>query len=136
MEFSEEQTFPVETASLKSVRSFAREIFEKYSLFNNQKDELILAIAESAQNIIKHAYKEQLPTSDNFKIKISFSDNTLEIGFFDRGKPVNSQNIKHRSLDDIKPGGLGTYFVKQIMDQVLFKEHPDWKNHLVLTKKY
>ena len=70
------------------------------------------------------------------QIKISFKNKILEIGFFDKGKPIVEENIKHRSLDDIKPGGLGTYFIQQIMDEVVFKEATGWHNNLVLTKRY
>jgi serine/threonine-protein kinase RsbW len=100
-----------------------------------QKDELVLAIAEAAQNIVKHAYKDVEETKDKMQIKISFKDNQLEIGFFDKGKPVIPENIQHRKLDDIKPGGLGTFFIKQIMDEAIFKKNQKgWVNHLVLTK--
>ena len=100
-----------------------------------QKDELVLAIAEAAQNIVKHAYKDVEETNDKMQIKISFKDNQLEIGFFDKGKPVIPENIQHRKLDDIKPGGLGTFFIKQIMDEAIFKKNQKgWVNHLVLTK--
>ena len=70
------------------------------------------------------------------QIKISLKDGDLEIGFFDKGKPVVPQNIQHRKLDDIKPGGLGTFFIKQIMDGAVFKkDQKGWVNHLILTKK-
>ena len=49
---------------------------------------------------------------------------------------IVNENIKHRSLDDVKPGGLGTFFIGQIMDEVVFKEAKGWNNNLVLTKKY
>ena len=88
----------------------------------NLKDELVLAIAEAAQNIVKHAYKGIKDTNDHMQIKISLNDGQLEIGFFDKGKPVVSENIQYRKLDDIKPGGLGTYFIKQIMDDAVFKK--------------
>ena len=70
------------------------------------------------------------------QIKISFKNNELTIGFYDKGKPANPENIKHRKLDDVKPGGLGTFFIKQIMDEVVFKEAAGWRNHLVLTKNF
>ena len=54
----------------------------------------------------------------------------------ERVSPYFKENIKHRSLDDIKPGGLGTYFIQQIMDEVVFKEATGWHNNLVLTKHY
>ena len=134
-QISESKDFQVSSASLKEVRAFTRDVFKKISLPQEQKDELVLAIAEAAQNIVKHAYKDVEETKDKMQIKISFKDNQLEIGFFDKGKPVVPENIQHRKLDDIKPGGLGTFFIKQIMDEAIFKKNQKgWVNHLVLTK--
>jgi len=135
MTLSESKDFVVHSSNLKEVRIFSREVFEKIDLPQEQKDELVLAIAEAAQNIVKHAYKGVEDTKDKMQIKISFKDNQLEIGFFDKGKPVIPENIQHRKLDDIKPGGLGTFFIKQIMDEAIFKKNQKgWVNHLVLTK--
>lgn len=135
MNFSESKDFEINSASLKDVRTFAREIFNKFSALENHKDELVLAIAEAAQNIVKHAYNNQ-ETEDKMEIKISCKNGELEIGFFDKGKPVVPENIQHRKLDDIKPGGLGTYFIKEIMDEAIFKKNQKgWINHLILTKK-
>ena len=136
MNIEESKDFLVSTASLKEVRTFSRGVFEKINLPQDQKDELVLAIAEAAQNIVKHAYKDIAETSDRMEIKISLKNSDLEIGFFDKGKAVIPENIQHRKLDDIKPGGLGTFFIKQIMDAAVFKkDQKEWVNHLVLTKK-
>ena len=136
MNLSESKDFVVDSSNLKEVRTFSREVFEKINLPQEQKDELVLAIAEAAQNIVKHAYKGVEETTDTMQIKISLKDGELEIGFFDKGKPVVPENIQHRKLDDIKPGGLGTFFIKQIMDGAVFKkDQKGWVNHLVLTKK-
>ena len=136
MDIAESKDFLVHSKSLKDVRIFSREVFNKLKLDTNLKDELVLAIAEAAQNIVKHAYKGVEETEDHMQIKISLKDNQLEIGFFDKGKAVVAENIQHRKLDDIKPGGLGTYFIKQIMDDAVFKkDQQQWVNHLVLTKK-
>ena len=136
MNLSESKDFLVSSASLKDVRTFSRDVFNKINLPQDQKDELVLAIAEAAQNIVKHGYKEVEETSDRMEIKISLEDSNLEIGFYDKGKAVVPGNVQHRKLDDIKPGGLGTYFIKQIMDNAVFKKDQNgWVNHLVLTKK-
>ena len=135
-QISETKDFPVSASSLKEVRTFSRDVFEKINLPQEQKDELVLAIAEAAQNIVKHGYKGVDTTNDRMEIKISLKDGKLEIGFFDKGKPVVPENIQHRQLDDIKPGGLGTFFIKQIMDGAVFKkDEKGWVNHLILTKK-
>ena len=49
MNIEESKDFLVSTASLKDVRTFSREVFEKINLPQDQKDELVLAIAEAAQ---------------------------------------------------------------------------------------
>ena len=136
MNLSESKDFVVDSSNLKEVRTFSRNVFEKINLPQEQKDELVLAIAEAAQNIVKHAYKGVEETTDTMQIKISLKDGDLEIGFFDKGKPVVPENIHHRQLDDIKPGGLGTFFIKQIMDGAVFKkDQKGWVNHLILTEK-
>ena len=136
MNLSESKDFVVDSSNLKEVRTFSRNVFEKINLPQEQKDELVLAIAEAAQNIVKHAYKDVEETTDAMQIKISLKDGDLEIGFFDKGKPVVPQNIQHRKLDDIKPGGLGTFFIKQIVDEAVFKkDQKGWVNHLILTKR-
>ena len=133
---SEKKDFSVRSSSLKDVRTFSREVFEKLELNQELKDELVLAIAEAAQNIVKHAYKDFPDTDDRMVVQISCNNNTLEIAFFDKGKPVEKEKIKHRAIDDIKPGGLGSFFIQDIMDSIVFKEgNKPWINNLVLTKK-
>ena len=136
MDLSESKDFLVHTASLKEVRVFSREVFDKLKLNNDLKEELVLAIAEAAQNIVKHAYKNAPDTEDKMVVQISCKDNKLQIGFYDMGTPVDPGKVKHREIDNIKPGGLGTFFIQQIMDAVEFKDgKKPWINHLVLTKQ-
>ena len=136
MDFSEQKDFEINTASLREIRVFSRNIFDRSKDLSSKKDDLVLAIAEAAQNIVKHAYNGG-PHIDKMRVKISLNNNNLQIDLFDKGKPAIPENIKPRALDDIKPGGLGTFFIGQIMDQVVFKtkKAEGWVNHLVLTKK-
>ena len=133
--FSEKKDFLVRASSLKDVRSFSREVFEKFNIQEDLREELVLAIAEAAQNIVKHAYKDFPDTEDRMAVSISCENNKLEISFFDKGKPVDKNKVKHRAIDDVKPGGLGTFFIQQIMDSIQFQDGKEpWINHLVLTK--
>ena len=136
MTFEEHKEFPVESSSLKQIRNFARDVLAKDNMFNTTKDDVVLALAEAAQNVVKHAYNGK-PTGDTMRVEISFKDNQLIIEIYDKGKPVIPENIKPRKIDDVKPGGLGTFFIGQIMDEVIFKtSRNDWVNHLILTKNY
>ena len=133
---TEKKDFLVRSSSLKDVRSFCREVFEKLHIDQSLKDELVLAIAEAAQNIVKHAYKDSPDTEDKMVVQISCKENKLQIGFYDMGTPVDPGKVKHREIDNVKPGGLGTFFIQQIMDAVEFKDgKKPWINHLVLTKQ-
>ena len=136
MTLREHKDFSVESSSLKEIRNFAREVLTKDPIFENSKDDVVLALAEAAQNIVKHAYKGQ-PTGDKMRVEISFNEKQLIIELFDKGSPAIPENIKPRKLDDIKAGGLGTFFIGQIMDEVVFKTSAtDWVNHLILKKNY
>tara|TARA_B100002052_G_C15394352_1_gene381133 strand:+ start:37 stop:447 length:411 start_codon:yes stop_codon:yes gene_type:complete len=136
MTLKEHKEFPVESSSLKEIRSFAREVLAKNSIFENSMEDVVLALAEASQNIVKHAYKGE-PTGDKMRVEIKFDQNQLIIELFDKGSPAIPQNIKPRKLDDIKAGGLGTFFIGQIMDEVIFKTSAtDWVNHLILKKNY
>ena len=133
---TEKKDFLVRSSSLKDVRTFCREVFEKLHIEQNLKEELVLAIAEAAQNIVKHAYKDNPNTEDKMVVQISCNENKLQIGFYDMGTPVDPTKVKHREIDNVKPGGLGTFFIQEIMDAVEFKDgNKPWINHLVLTKK-
>ena len=97
MTIEEHKEFAVESSSLKDVRSFAREVLAKDPIFQNSMDDVVLALAEAAQNIVKHAYSGQ-PTGDKMKVEISFKDKQLVIELFDKGSPAIPQNIKPRKL--------------------------------------
>ena len=132
----EKKAFLVNSSSLKDVRVFCREVFEKLHIQEDLKDELVLAIAEAAQNIVKHAFKNSASPTELMVVQISCENNKLQIAFYDRGTPVDPKKVKHREIDNVKPGGLGTFFIQQIMDAVEFKDgKKPWINHLVLTKQ-
>ena len=136
MEIEDHKEFPVNSANLKDVRNFARGLFDQVPEFQNFKEELVLALAEAAQNIVKHAYNGEA-SSDNMRVLITYNNKDLTIELFDRGEAAIPENIKPRNLSDIKAGGLGTFFIGQIMDEVIFKTSKvDWVNHLILTKKF
>ena len=133
---TEQRDFVVSSSSLKEVRIFCRDVFEKLQIQQDLKDELVLAIAEAAQNIVKHAYKNAAKPNELMVVQISCENNKLQIAFYDRGTPVDPKKVKHRQIDNVKPGGLGTFFIQEIMDAVEFKDgKKPWINHLVLTKQ-
>ena len=103
MSFTLHADFEIKSSSLKEVRNFCREIFQKNQELENEQEKLILVISEAAQNIIKHAY-ENKDSPDKMRLQISYNNNESQIDLYDKGKPVIEEDVKPRDLDDIKPG--------------------------------
>lgn len=136
MSINNSKEFKVNSASLKDIRSYLREVFDKIPETEKNREDIILAISEAAQNIVKHAYNGQ-SSDDLMRIEINFENKVLTINLLDKGNPAIPSNIKPRKLDDIKPGGLGTFFIGEIMDEIMFKiNKKDWVNHLILIKRF
>jgi len=54
----------------------------------------------------------------------------------DFAESIDVSSVKPRDLDDIKPGGLGTHFMREVMDEVQFMPPPaDGGNLLRMVKK-
>lgn len=136
MIIDQHKDFEINSANLKLIRAFAREAISAAPELESTKDDLVLALAEAAQNVVKHAYNGNAST-DHMRVHIKYDNKVFTMELLDKGTPVVPQNIKPRKLDDIKAGGLGTFFIGQIMDEVIFKTNrEDWVNHLILIKKY
>ena len=129
-----EKSFSATRSSLKEIRLFLKNFLKKQKIDEKMIKQLELCVDEAASNIIKHSYK--LENSKNtIKISIKFENHIITINLFDNGTPINKINIKPRKLKDIKPGGLGTFFINEIMDEVSWKTSKNWVNHLTLLKK-
>ena len=131
---SREYNYEVAEAQTRDLDGIIQKLNTTYQ--QELKEELVLAIAEAAQNIVKHAFKNAAKPNELMVVEISCENKKLQIAFYDRGTPVDPKKVKHREIDNIKPGGLGTFFIQEIMDAVEFKDgKKPWINHLVLTKQ-
>ena len=100
---------------------------------------VVLAVDEALTNIIKHAYGGEggRPIQASFR-RIAFPVGSrprkaLEIVLEDHGRKVDGSKLRARSLEDLRPGGLGLHFIKQSMDSVEFRRKPG-RNQLRLIK--
>ena len=108
---------------LRKVRLEA-ELFCKANFTNLDSSRVIIAVDEATQNIIRYAYNmKQDQTIEIFFKKTE--DGELEIKIRDFGKQIPLENIKPRDINDVKPGGLGVYFIKQCSKSSEYKHLPD-----------
>ena len=124
---------PANAENLKKIRDFVRGYIDKCKGLESYKDEIVLAIDEACQNVVRHAYRDK---NGNVAIKLSFQNKEFIVSLEDDGTPAIPEKIKPRNIEDIKPGGLGTFFINQIMDSVSFQStSPHWVNCLIIKKK-
>ena len=119
---------------LKNIRAFVRSYLNEKDFSKDEAEKIILAVGEASMNIVQDAYKGG-NEGKKIKVEIEIKEKKLFVHLFDQGKSVVPENIKPRDLKDIKAGGLGSFFIGEIMDEVKFMSiGKDWINHLVLTK--
>ncbi len=105
-----------------------------------------LACDEACTNIIEHAYGGE----DKGEIHISWQmkDSSFTVTFHDNGRSFNPDAVPEPALpptppdptsppdiDNVKVGGLGIHFMRQLMDDVEFHFDKKEGNTLVLVKK-
>ncbi len=91
-----------------------------------------MAVDEAAANVMRHTYGNRRDGKLALEIR-SYSDR-IEFVIEDRGPKVRSEAIRSRSLDDVRPGGLGTFFIKCFVDSSSYDEAFTDGNRLRLVK--
>ena len=117
-------------AELKDVRKNV-EIFCKASSIASLTRKLSVFKSCSLQNIIRYAYD----FDKTKKIKITLekiSDVSLKAEVRDYGTRVSENQIKPRELNDVRPGGLGIHFIKNIAKKMSYEHQEDGGTLLTL----
>lgn len=110
--------FPARAAELKRVREAVRGSLEGCGCSAKSTADIVLAIDEACQNIIRHAYHGD---SDNvIELEVEQKGDGLVFSLADQAPAIDPSLVKPRDLDDIRPGGLGTHFIRRVMDEVEF----------------
>ncbi|MBF0403411.1 ATP-binding protein [Candidatus Magnetominusculus xianensis] len=97
--------------------------------------EVELVIEEAFVNIASYAYEGQPPGTAEMVIKVDEAGD-LHVELIDEGVPFDSTAVAEPDLeadiDNRKIGGLGIFFMKQLMDDVSYSRE-DGKNILRFT---
>jgi len=87
-------------------------------------ENLALAVSEAAANVIRHTYKGRSDCRLSLEV-VHFPDR-MELVLEDSGPKIVPGQIRHRPLDDVRPGGLGTYFINAFVDSCTYDpDFPD-----------
>ena len=110
-----EVRFPAIPDRLCMVRALVKRAAEIVGCNKQLTEKLVIAVNEACMNVIQHAYRGD----DTGEIVMEILNNDSQIKFLlkDFADPVDLECVKPRDLDDVRPGGLGTHFIREIMDE-------------------
>ena len=95
-----------------------------------------LAVDEAATNIIEHGYGQECPS--RIDVTCEILENGLKVVIYDDAEPFDPATVPEPeinvSLEDIKPRGLGIFFMRKMMDDVEYETSPDQGNTLTMIK--
>ena len=131
--FQTQMRFPSDPCCMQVVREMITGMGLLAGLPDSKVRLITLAVDEACANIIRHTYKNE--ASHIIEMTCRASDDKLEFCLRDFGEKVDLGKIRHRDLDDIRPGGLGTFFMKNIMDKIEY-EHVVPRGNLVRLIKF
>jgi anti-sigma regulatory factor (Ser/Thr protein kinase) len=131
--FQTQMLFPSDPCFLQVVREMITGMGLLAGLPDSKVRLVTLAVDEACANIIRHTYKNE--PSHTIEMISRVSDTELEFCLRDFGENMDLGKIRHRDLDDVRPGGLGTFFMKNIMDKIEY-EHVVPRGNLVRLTKF
>jgi serine/threonine-protein kinase RsbW len=124
---------------LCALRGALEPLMETLGFSDEQNRAIIRAVDEAVSNIMRHSYGgrpdqpievycNRLERHVNGEV-----EKGVEILLFDCGPAVDTTKIQARSLDEVRPGGLGLHIIRSSMDTVEYKR-TDGLNQLRLVK--
>ncbi len=127
------KVFSAEIDNLPLILRWIRENLAKISLSSNEKNKLEVASEEIIVNIVNYAYEI---SKGSLEIDFEEKSGGLYLSFIDSGKPFNPLKnekpiIKSLAVESKDIGGLGIFFVKNLVDRVDYF-YENGKNKLTL----
>jgi len=132
------------TLSVKASLEHLSELIEHVSKLSHehiasaeQRMSIEIAVEEAVVNVIHYAYPEGV--QGDIKLSCHVENHQLIITISDQGVPYNpllrEEPELSEDIDDRPIGGLGIFFINQIMDDVRYK-FADGYNILTLIKNF
>ena len=125
-------TLKLEVPSDPQILCVVRSAVERFAALAGFSEEdcrsITLALDETMTNIIRHAYGDRHDQA--IELNCHGNDECVEFVLLDHGRSVSPEKIRGRPLEEVRPGGLGTHIIAQVMDQVSYEPLPggnQWK---------
>lgn len=117
---------------LNILRSVVRYRAEEAGFPEAEAGWLTMAIDEAATNVIRHAYRNS--PDGKLALEIQTFPDRMEFILEDWAPKVSPEAIRPRPLNEIRPGGLGTFFIYSFMDSCCFDKDFPGGNRFIMVK--
>lgn len=124
---------PGRAQSLIMVRRAVEAAATACGFAKEQTQDIVLAVDEACQNVVRHAYDGQ--GAGDIVVDLRREKGEFLVLIRDFAVTVDLEQIKSRDLDDVRPGGLGVHFIREIMDDMDYLQSPDGQGNLLRLKK-
>jgi len=120
---------------LSTVRATLSTLTRRLGFDDLQSGQIALAVDEALCNIINHGY-ERRPDGRIWISLWELETNPpgVRIVIEDEAKPVDPQDIQPRDLDNLRPGGLGVFIIREVMDEVTYEKRDGRGMRITMTK--
>ena len=123
--------FSSHTANLALLRKYVRDFLNGYPFSEKERMLMVLGVDEACTNVIRYAYR--LRDDQLISLQMEGLRKCVRMRLRDYGDKVFPHEMKGRSHNLIKPGGLGLHLIRHAFDQVVYI-HKRRGTELVLTK--
>ena len=129
-----DQTLPASTEILSGLRQAVRGACQCAGCGEECIEQVVLAVNEACMNVIQHGYRRA--AGQHFTLRLSVDGDMLFVHLLDNGLPATDADLRPRPLDELRPGGLGVHFMREVMDEVAYRPAPEgFTNCLQLCKR-
>lgn len=132
------------TNALKNIygmHQFVRQIAIEAGFSNVALGDIELAVVEACANIVKHAYRGVPEDTAKIDIHVNYDWGTLAVTITDWGAPFEppmqrlvAPNVEVMVAEQ-RRGGMGIFFMQQMMDEVAWDIRPGLWNRVRLVKR-
>ncbi len=126
--------FPATSDRLKPMREALAPVLQEQGVDAQQLQSLVLAINEACMNIVQHCAPEN--PGMQITLQLRREGSTLVFDLLDDAAPIDVRSVQPRDLADVRPGGLGVHFMREIMDDVAFLQPPPGFGNLLRMRKH
>ena len=95
--------------------------------------DVVMAVDEACQNVIRHAYCDD--PGGEIELEIERCGEDLVVSLRDFAPEVDPDEVRPRDLDEIRPGGLGTHLIREMMDSADFIRPQSGRGNLLRMVK-